>query len=385
MKKTLLKNYKILFMTLAFAFVSIFMLTTLIAPVSSMASAGTIYENTANYVTLDVTAYGANHQEIPFNESGSVTVKKGNDSTTKSYESYKWQDVKYLKVSIDSLSNIPDVASGESYSYSYSVDYYPLEISATNELDIATYAAKTVNPINDQTAEKKTDIEKNLYFFLDDNADSSKQIKQDSMTPYASGVELLDDQSLGYSYASQGGWGIYIFSFECQGITYSSVYEIVPTKLSELIEKSFTVIAQKGYEGQQSINGKYVFSVNEDFAYINRANIKWYINGVGSDGTTYVLCPEDKTQNENTIFKTNEVPRTGSSYVLDTSIQGKWKATAVITETGTQSRTAVSDEVSTIKPFSTTAIIWIVTGVTVIAVVIVSIVITVTIRKEKTW
>ena len=386
MKKTLFKNYKFLLLSLAIAFVGIFMLTTMVAPVSSIASAGTIYENTANYVDVDVTAYGLNGQTVQLYNSGTVTIKKGSDSSIKTYESYRWKDVKYLKVSIDSLSNIPDVAPGENYVYSYSMDYYPLEISATNEINIATYAAKTINPIHNKTAATKTDITKDFYFFLDDNANTT--IKQDTMTPFANGVDALEDETLGYSYKTQGGWGIYIFYFECQGLTYSKVYEIVPTKLSELTAASFSVSAQEYKEGTQSISGKYVFSVNDDFLYVKRNQIKWYLNGTGTDGVKYVLTKGESdltAENDGYLFETDAIARTGATFTLDTKIQGKWKATAVISEVGSDDRVATSEEVSTIKPFSTTAIIWIVTGVTVVAVVVVAVIIAVTIKKEKTW
>jgi len=176
-----------------------------------------------------------------------------------------------------------------------------------------------------------------------------------------------------------------VFTFSCDGETSGNfVYELRPTELSELKDTELKVSFEK-VGSTTSNNDAYLFTVNEEFRYINREYITWSITGTASDGTKYVSFDYEKTaENETSLYTGTDINNRGISFKFDKPIQGKWIAKATIDDSVIQKH-GYSEEVSTIKPFSTTAIVIIVSVVTVVAVAIVSVIIVITIKKERTW
>lgn len=384
------KNNKFLFIALVFMIMSAFVMSFLpTTNISTLAADDTgIFNNTLTGVTMDVNAYGDNHGQVN-HTTKDVTIS--GEGLTKELEakSYAWSKVKYFSISLSGLDSLADKASG-AYNYEYKVTYFPQTISGTGTLEYDLEANSAVTAYS-YSAETKDTIKNQLYFFVDDNIQNYKTSDMSGDKKVAVGAVTVNAETdkqetiFNDSYIIQGGWGVYAFTFSCDGETSGQfVYELVPTNLSDLKDTQLKV----NYEivkSTTSNNNAYLFYVNDEFQYINREYISWSIKGEGSDGTKYVSFDYEKTaDNETSLYTGTDVKNTGVSFKFDKPIQGNWEATATIKD-GTTERKATSEEVSTIKPFSTTAIVIIVSVVTVVAVAIVAVIIVVTIKKERTW
>lgn len=388
MKKSFSNKFKLfglIAMCFSFIALSIMAVVPSFMPMASATDMGK-FTNTLG-VNLSVTAKTGSHTIAVGNEE-SASITGYTTSISKNY-SYSWKDVKYFEIS---RPNISGVADASLYNYSYQVTWVPDVLDDSNELNYENLATTPTKTIYSGSATSKDNVKSKVYFFIDENIDRYAPTDfniadyTDKGNPDASKLFAPSEDATEDTYNIQGGWGTYIFSFvigdkETSGDT---MYELKPTALSELSDKALTISAEKSTPGVNSINDGWLFSVNEDFRYVNREKIIWSITGTGSDGTKYVLREQDKTAENETLIGQN-LPYQGATIKLDTAIQGNWIATASISEEGATTKTASSEEVSTIKPFSTSAIIWIVTGVTVVAVAVVAIIISVNIKKEKTW
>lgn len=372
---------------LSFMFLgAILCLLIMILPFASIstnfASATKIYDSTLDGVTLTVEAYGKEGAAISTGVESSVDIQSAGHDTNTSFPttSYAWKDVKYFKLSLSGKESL--YATGN---YRFGVVFIPTEIEGAT-LNAAN-SAKQEKVFYQQTNVSKTAIPDEVYFFIDDNLDAYRT------TAMTVAVGAVDDQvfedTTEFSYATQGGWGTYIFSFYFEhgtesATTYSRLCELKTTKLETIKNNVFT-IKVKEVSSTKSMSSAYLFSVSEPFLYVNRENISWKISGTATDGTKYVLRPADVTaENESTLYQNSSVNYRGATIKLDTEIQGKWIATATIEE-DTVVKTATSEEVSTIKPFPTAAIIWISIGVALVAIGAVIAIITVNIKKERTW
>ena len=390
MQLTYAKKKSTFFILMLFTLITIMLFALPVSSTGAKAAASDPFQETLPQVGMTVTAYTKNGTTTGTDKAG-VTINGSGISQSINCTSYNWKDVKYFKISMTNLiAGIDDVVGN--YEYSYEVTYFPAVVDGTTiHYDTAAIMTAPIYPIGTESnvalAQTKESIKSELYFFIDDNEAIYKDSVANKDIPMANANTIFSETD----YATQGGWGVYIFTFNCmdKSTSGSCAYELLPTNLSDLKDKPLTVTAEK-VSSSNSINNAYLFSVNEDYQYINRELITWKIKGNGSNGKKYVLVEADKTgDNEEPLYQEQAIKRTGPSFKLDTSIQGKWKAEAVIYDSMDSNKKVVarkeSEEVSTIKPFSTQSIIWIVTGVTVVAVAIVATVIIVNIKKERTW
>lgn len=384
------KNNKFLFIALVFMMMTAFAMSFVpMSALSTHAAATGIFENTLTGVTMDVVAYGDNHGQVNHETKDVKIVGEGLTDKEMEAKSYAWSKVKYFSITLNGLDSLADKSGNAKYNYDYKVTYFPQTISNGNlEYDLEANSAVTAYSYS---ADTKDTIKNQLYFFIDDNITSYKKTDMSGDMKAAVGAVTTNPETnkqetiFNDNYLSQGGWGVYVFTFSCDGETSGQfVYELLPTQLSSLQNEQLKV----QYEivpSTSSNNNAYLFYVNEPFQYINREYISWSIKGKASDGTKYVSFDNEKTaDNETSLYTGTDVKKTGVSFKFDKPIQGNWTATATI-EDGETRKSATSEEVSTIKPFSTTAIIIIVSVVTVVAVAIVSVIIVVTIKKERTW
>ncbi len=380
------KNTKVLFCALVFALLSVIMLTLVPTTVPTLAD-NEIFSNTLASVSMNVNAFDKNHATVsPITKD--VTIQGEGISETRESKSYSWSKVKYFEVTMGGLETLADKTDGVQYEYKYNVTYFPQRIiNGKIEYDLE---ANTPVTIYSNSAETKAAIKNKFYFFVDNNESMYKTSTMSGAKVATVGAVSENEEGVltsvfGDTYLNQGGWGVYVFTFSCDGETSGEfVYELTPTSLSELKDEVLEVkydIVNSSF----SLNNAYLFTVNEPFQYVNREYISWSIKGEGSDGTKYVSFDNEKTaDNETALYTGTDIKNTGATFKFDKNIQGNWTATATIKE-GELERKATSEQVSTIKPFSTTAIIIIVSVVTVVAVAIVSVIIVVTIKKEKTW
>lgn len=387
MKKSFSNKFK-LFGLIAMCFSFIALSIMAVIPSLTPNASATDHEKFKNTlgVNLSVTAKTGSHTIAVGNEE-SASITDFTTGISKNY-SYSWKDVKYFEISRPDISGVADASL---YNYSYQVTWIP-DVVKDSELNYANPATTPTKTIYSGSATSKDNVKSKVYFFIDENIDRYAPTDfniadyTDKGNPDASELFAPTEDAGKDTYNIQGGWGTYIFTFTISDKKTSgdTMYELKPTALSELSDKALTISAEKSTPSVNSINDGWLFSVNEDFRYVNRENIIWSITGTGSDGTKYVLREQDKTAENETLIGQN-LPYQGATIKLDTEIQGNWIATASISEEGATTKTASSEEVSTIKPFSTSAIIWIVTGVTVVSVAVVAIIISVNIKKEKTW
>lgn len=387
MKKSFSNKFKLFgLIAMCFSFIALSIMAVIpsLTP-NALATNLEKFKNTLG-VNLSVTAKTGSHTIAVGNEE-SASITGFTTGISKNY-SYSWKDVKYFEISRPDISGVADASL---YNYSYQVTWIP-DVVKDSELNYENLATTSTKTIYSGSATSKDNVKSKVYFFIDENIDRYAPTDfniadyTDKGNPDASKLFAPSEDAVEDTYNIQGGWGTYIFTFEIntKETSGNAMFELKPTSLSELSDKVLSISAEKATPGVNSINDGWIFSVNEDFRYVNRKNIIWSITGTGSDGTKYVLREQDKTAENETLIGQN-LPYQGATIKLDTEIQGNWIATASITEEGATTKTASSEEVSTIKPFSTTAIIWIVTGVTVVSVAIVAIIISVNIRKEKTW
>ena len=328
-----------------------------------------------------------------------MTINNSATNTSQTIEctNYNWKDIKYFKITLDT-SNW--TGESEVIKYNYSVTYFPNGVD-NGEIKYDTLALLNapIYPMNSEsgyaTAETKDGIVDELIFFIDDNQHLYEAPFTPTNTPMANANDVFAENESAVDYSLQGGYGTYVFTFTCSDkeTSGSRMYNIIPTELSTLKDEKLTIY-NKTVSSTTSINNAYEFSIPDAFCYIPRNYIRWKIRGSGADGTKYVLLESDKTaENDTPLYtKENAIKNTGISFILDTKIQGTWIAEVIIDdgqldENGISAnlKRATSDEVSTIKPFSTTSIIWIVAGISVVAVGIVATIIIVNIKKEKTW
>ncbi len=386
------KNNKFLFIALVFMIMSTFVMAFLpMTAANSFAADTEIFENTLpSDVTISVNAYGSNHGQVTGTQKDDITITGEGITKDMDAVSYQWSKVKYFSIKMSGLENLAEKQNGAEYAYEYKVTYFPQTIAANNTLQYDLEANSAVVAYSSSAAEKDQ-IKDQLYFFVDNNIQTCQKAEMTQGRNVVKGAVTKnaetgkDETIFNDHYISQGGWGVYVFTFSCDGETSGSfVYELLPTELSALKDSQLQVL----YEivpSTSSNNNAYLFYVNEEFQYINREYITWSIKGKGSDGTKYVSFDYEKTaENETSLYTGTDINNRGISFKFDKPIQGNWVAEATIDDNVIKKH-ASSEEVSTIKPFSTTAIIIIVSAVTVVAVAVVSVIIVITIKKERTW
>jgi len=385
------RNSKFLFIALVFMIMGAFVMSFLpMTAINSFAADTEIFENTLTDVTISVSAHGSNHGVVTGSQKDDIEITGEGITKVMDAVSYEWSKVKYFSVKMDNLDKLADKQNGAEYTYEYKVTYFPQTIAANNKLQYDLEANSSVVAYYSSAASKDA-IKNQLFFFVDDNIKTCQKAEMTEGRNVVKGAVTTNEETkkqesiFNDHYITQGGWGVYVFTFSCDGETSGNfVYELRPTELSELKDTELKVSFEK-VGSTTSNNDAYLFTVNEEFRYINREYITWSITGTASDGTKYVSFDYEKTaENETSLYTGTDINNRGISFKFDKPIQGKWIAKATIDDSVIQKH-GYSEEVSTIKPFSTTAIVIIVSVVTVVAVAIVSVIIVITIKKERTW
>lgn len=340
----------------------------------AMPASTTFAESAANFAySENLTVSVRNHQGIVDNgTAGTVSLVNGS-TTTADYASrtLNWADVRNFSLSFNTNS-LPEA---DSYTYSYTVTWAPQTIS-NGQVSFNTEYAST-KTIKSASNVSKENIVSSLNFFIDDN----RMAGDNNITA----SDIFEDN---YN-VKFGGWGTYLFSFECGGISSSAVYELKPTDISTLETPKLTV-TEKGMSNTGS-GSAYIISVDESYKYVNRELIKWSVSGKDRDGKEYVLAPADKeisgNQDKATLEPNDAIIRTGLSFTFDPKIEGTWAVRCDILDApnGTTVKSASTTQLSTIEGFSPMTIVWIVVGCVLAVALIVTIIIVVKVKKEKVY
>ena len=381
MKKT--KTFNWTFLSLALVAMSVLLFASVFALPTSSAGAASTY---AFSNELSVTVQNRDNQTLQPVSTETTTLRYNNEEEADySVQTFNWADVRNFVVSF----NTDSLVEANSYSYSYSVSWTPAIIT-DGVADFTIEAAQPRELINqtvttNEQASARDQIVSNLTFAIDNLLAGSGQNNFTASTVFS---QTQDAGSS--SYDLHGGWGLYIFSFNCNNSYTSAVFQILPTDVSALTEQpSVTVSEESSQEGMQSA---YRFFLNSECQFINRDYIVWSIEGTGRDGLTYVLTPQDITDSSlEHALTTGAIYRNGPSYFFDTEVEGTWTAVCRIYDEDPDNAgaepvyTIRSAQVSTSQGMAPNTIIWIVVGVAAAAAIIVGIVVGVSIKKERVY
>ncbi len=381
MKKT--KTFNWTFLSLALVAMSVLLFASIFTLPTSSAGAASTY---AFSNELSVTVQNRDSQTLqPFSTETATLRYNNEEEVDYSVQTFNWADVRNFVVSF----NTDSLDEANSYSYSYSVSWTPAIIT-DGVADFTIEAAQPRELINqtvttNEQASAKDQIVSNLTFAIDNLLAGSGQNSFTASTVFA---QTQDAGSS--SYDLHGGWGLYIFSFNCNDSYTSAVFQILPTDVSTLTEQpSVTVSEESSQEGMQAA---YLFSLSPECQFLNRDYIVWSIEGTGRDGLTYVLTPQDITDSSlEHALTTGAIYRNGTSYFFDTEVEGTWTAVCRIYDEDPDNAgaepvyTIRSAQVSTSQGMAPNTIIWIVVGVAAAAAIIVGIVVGVSIKKERVY
>lgn len=381
MKKT--KTFNWTFLSLALVAMSVLLFASIFALPTSSAGAASTY---AFSNELSVTVQNRDNQTLQPDSTETATLRYNNEEEADySVQTFNWADVRNFVVSF----NTDSLVEANSYNYSYSVSWTPAIIT-DGVADFTIEAAQPRELINQtvttsEQASAKDQIVSNLTFAIDNLLAGSGQNSFTASTVFA------QTQDAGSSnYDLHGGWGLYIFSFNCNDSYTSAVFQILPTDVSTLTEQpSVTVSEESSQEGMQAA---YLFSLSPECQFLNRDYIVWSIEGTGRDGLTYVLTPQDITDSSiEHALTTGAIYRNGPSYFFDTEVEGTWTAVCRIYDEDPDNAgaepvyTIRSAQVSTSQGMAPNTIVWIVVGVAAAAAIIVGIVVGVSIKKERVY
>ncbi len=381
MKKT--KTFNWTFLSLAIVAMSVLLFASIFALPTSSAGAASTY---AFSNELSVTVQNRDNQILQPVSTETATLRYNNEEEANySVQTFNWADVRNFVVSF----NTDSLVEANSYSYSYSVSWTPAIIT-DGVADFTIEAAQPRELINqtvttNEQASAKDQIVSNLTFAIDNLLAGSGQ------NSFTASTVFSQTQDAGSSnYDLHGGWGLYIFSFNCNDSYTSAVFQILPTDVSALTEQpSVTVSEESSQEGMQAA---YLFSLSPECQFLNRDYIVWSIEGTGRDGLTYVLTPQDITDSSlEHALTTGAIYRNGTSYFFDTEVEGTWTAVCRIYDEDPDNAgaepvyTIRSAQVSTSQGMAPNTIVWIVVGVAAAAAIIVGIVVGVSIKKERVY
>ena len=376
MKKT--KTFNWTFLSLALVAMSVLLFASVFALPTSSAGAASTY---AFSNELRVTVQNRDNQTLQPVSTETATLRYNNEEEADySVQTFNWADVRNFVVSFNTDSLVDEA---NSYSYSYSVSWTPAIIT-DGVADFTIEAAQPRELIN-QTVSAIDQIVSNLTFAIDNLLAGSGQNNFTASTVFS---QTQDAGSS--SYDLHGGWGLYIFSFNCNNSYTSAVFQILPTDVSTLTEQpSVTVSEESSQEGMQAA---YLFSLSPECQFLNRDYIVWSIEGTGRDGLTYVLNDQDITDSSlEHALTTGAIYRNGPSYFFDTEVEGTWTAVCRIYDEDPDNAgaepvyTIRSAQVSTSQGMAPNTIVWIVVGVAAAAAIIVGIVVGVSIKKERVY
>lgn len=350
---------------------ALLLLSVLVTPIASV-RAEIILDTPSMTVTTQ------NHENTTIKPSSFETPLITYNGNTSSYkvQKYNWDSTRNFVIRRG--DEIADLGSDALYEYKYTVSWTP-SVAKDGSLNFDADHAQKSKVLLSGSTKNKNEIPKGVEFAVDANKYTTK-----NDFAIIKGQDVLTD---GDNYITQGGWGTYIFSFECTGQTIqnSEALELTPTAISSLQKP---VVTYTVASSATSIKNAYHFAVDETYKFVDRSKIKWYVFGQAKDGRIYVLDPSDVKDpaKENTIYPTEAVSRKGLEFRFDPGIEGNWTITCKVTN----EEIAVVYEsdpvsISTVKGLSTSAIIGIVVAAAAAASIIVAVVIVVSIKKERVY
>ena len=295
-----------------------------------------------------------------------------------------WRALEGFEISFDSSkieedSTVPPLADG-SYVISYNVSYYAGYPGSNPENnDFITYDDVFVS-------EPISSIEElpSFVFYVDDFLTQTIEVK--------TGTSKTEEKEV-----STKGWGVYKFSLNVngQGESVSEVYYVEPDYIPEGTKLE---IAYEVASSTTSMHNAYLFSVveaNTTFKYINKDCFVWYVYGKDFSDQAYCLTKSDAQNKQEFIeygkwlYEDNAITRTGTTFYFDDNgHSGNWNVYCEYYDEHNPidlKITSSEKSVMTGEIINKSTIFWAILGSCLGAVLILSIVIVISIKKERVW
>lgn len=296
--------------------------------------------------------------------------------------SFFWRALEGFEISFDSQKISEDLADTPlatgPYKITYNISYYAGYPDSNPE----NYEVTTFENVFTEEVSDLTDF-KNFVFKIDEFLTKT--------------VETQNGTSTVKKEISTKGWGAYQFSLNVngQGESISQFYYVEPDYIPEgtKLEISYDVASSTS-----SMHNAYLFSVvgaNTNYKYVNKDCFVWYVYGKDFSDQAYCLTKSDAQTKEEFIeygkwlYEDNAITRTGSTFYFDDNKHsGNWNVYCVYyDENNPTSLKITSQEVSVMtgEIIKGSTIFWTILGSCLGAVVVLTIVIVISIKKERVW
>lgn len=307
-----------------------------------------------------------------------------------SYKTFDWENIRNIVVNFDAskASGITANTTGSPYTYKLEVQHLQAEPTADGHFVIGGNSVTTdTKPVVAETnANELTNLA--LTYIVDSETDSS------------------------ITYDAHG-WGIYRFVLTVNNTRLYSDFAFI--KPIDPINNRLPALHIE-YQ-QSSIINDYDFKISTDvvndvdyslYKYINTNLIRWYVDGVASNGDKYTLVRSDigtydfpEDEYKKALYEAEgRNDRTGATFKFNSNgVSGTWKVYCEIyTEPATaeninalmeanpaQSTKADPAVINTGKPIKASYVIWIIVAAAVVLLAIIIVIIVKSVKKEKVW
>lgn len=312
-----------------------------------------------------------------------------------SYKTFAWENIRNIVVNFDAskASGITENTTG-GFLYTYKLEVQYLQARPTTD----------------------------GHFVIGGNGNNVTEDEKAVVTE--TGVNTLTNLELSYIVDAETdstvtydthGWGIYRFILTINGIKLRSDFVFIkpidPTLDEQILPKVHVEYTQS------SIINDYDFKISTGivddvdyslYKYIDTSLIRWYVDGIASNGDKYTLVRSDigtydfpEDEYKKALYEAEgRNDRTGATFKFNSNgVSGTWKVYCEIyTEPATaeninalmeanpaQSTKADPAVINTGKPIKASYVIWIIVAAAVVLLAIIIVIIVKSVKKEKVW
>lgn len=186
-------------------------------------------------------------------------------------------------------------------------------------------------------------------------------------------------------------WGIYKFTIDINDAEISSFYYCIEPTMAIV---NTPKIEYRTIPSDNSLHDSFEFYLEnyEEYRYIDKSRLVWYVMGEGTDGIKYALVDDDLSREDFSecsegLYSALDYARTGLTFIFnDNEVSGDWTVWCEYTAHG-ESEASGSNRVavSTGSAFDYMIVIYIVAGVAAFAILVVVTIAIIRSKKDKVW
>lgn len=186
-------------------------------------------------------------------------------------------------------------------------------------------------------------------------------------------------------------WGIYKFTIDINDAEISSFYYCIEPTMAIV---NTPKIEYRTIPSDNSLHDSFEFYLEnyEEYRYIDKSRLVWYVMGEGTDGIKYALVDDDLSREDFSecsegLYSALDYARTGLTFIFnDNEVSGDWTVWCEYTAHG-ESEASGSNRVavSTGSAFDYMIVIYIVAGVAAFAILVVVAIAIIRSKKDKVW